>query len=176
MNVLKTIGKVLTEAISGGTVEVIDADMETAVADVADVVVAGAIDATDESAAAEAPEAVVAGTSVADQEPAAIDEPPVAAAAAVSDEVIGQAYVLPPGMVALTASDLDNLRADAAEWNKNKDELVQLQEWKASSGNPNVIVGAVDAADAAALPRKKVSAQTQAAIDLQERIEAQSKP
>jgi hypothetical protein len=83
--------------------------------------------------------------------------------------------MLGEGQVAINAAELESLRVDAAKWNDNKTELENLREWKANGSQANVMQGAADAADAVGSKPRKVSAQTQAAIDLQEKMEAQRK-
>ncbi|MCP9763809.1 hypothetical protein [Lacihabitans soyangensis] len=84
-----------------------------------------------------------------------------------------QPDILGEGEVAIGAAELEQLRADAGKWVANKAELTQLRAWKANGSKPNVMNGAVDAADAVTTKTRKVSPQTQAAIDLQEKMEAQ---
>ncbi|HLO43910.1 MAG TPA: hypothetical protein VK175_06220 [Leadbetterella sp.] len=78
--------------------------------------------------------------------------------------------MLGEGEVAIGAAELEQLRADAGEWVANKAELTQLRAWKANGSKPNVMNGAVDAADAVSTPPKKVSAATQKAIDLKNKM------
>jgi hypothetical protein len=74
------------------------------------------------------------------------------------------------GQVAISAADLEALRADAGKWNEHSAELEQLREWKANSGKPNLVAGAADAADVVGESPKKVSAATQKAIDLKNKM------
>lgn len=97
-----------------------------------------------------------------------------ASVAAVSGDAVAGGETASMPSVLVGVAELEQLRADAGEWLANKDELAQLREWKANGSKPNVLKGAVDAADAVETKTRKVSAQTQAAIDLQEKMEAQA--
>lgn len=78
--------------------------------------------------------------------------------------------MLGEGQVAVNAAELESLRVDAGKWKENEAELKNLREWKANGSQANVMQGAADAADAVGAPAKKVSAATQKAIDLKNKL------
>ena len=196
-NVFKSVAKFLDNALSGGEVDVIAMDASAATADRplsnqadgeagAGELVAGeqaALETTEEQAAEETTEEQAAEETTEEQaasgelnvaEEAAGDEAGVGAnASAETASMPSVRQMLGEGQVAIDAVELEGLRADAAKWKENATELENLRTWKANGSKENVLQGAVDTADAVASKPKKVSAQTQAAIDLQEKMEAQ---
>lgn len=78
--------------------------------------------------------------------------------------------MLGEGQVAVDAAELESLRVDAGKWKENATELENLKAWKEAGSKENVLQGAVDAADAVAATTKRVSAATQKAIDLKNKM------
>ena len=198
-NVFKSVAKFLDNALSGGEVDVIvmeekPLDASAVVAAVAedssDVIALenageaaegdGADGGSDNADAANTDEAAADEDAGADGGEAAANADDANAdggeadANADADANAGEtqsiAAVLGAGQVAISAADLEALRADAGKWNEHSAELEQLREWKANSGKPNLVAGAADAADVVAESPKKVSAATQKAIDLKNKM------
>lgn len=196
-NPFKSIAAALDKAISGGEVDVIMMEEKPLDAVATGGLVAGAADAAGEAAndnedSSDENALENAGDSAADGGEASGEADENAAADggeaenAAGDEQIDAAnaggepqsvaavqQMLGEGQVAIGAVELEGLRADAAKWKENATELENLRAWKVAGSKENVLQGAVDAADAVTAKVKKVSAQTQAAIDLQEKMEAQ---
>lgn len=190
-NVFKSVAKFLDNALSGGEVDVIVLEEKPldAAAVTGELVIgdAGAADASnenedssDENALDNAGDAAADGGEASGEadENAGADgdeagdggEADNADAGAETASMPSVRQVLGEGQVAIGAVELEGLRADAAKWKENATELETLRAWKVTGSKDNVLQGAVDTADAVTAPAKKVSAATQKAIDLKNKM------
>ncbi|MDP1814429.1 MAG: hypothetical protein Q8K92_08270 [Leadbetterella sp.] len=195
-NVFKSVAKFLDNALSGGEVDVIVMDASAPLSNQADVAdtgdastslsnQAGAADeaangnedssnenaldnAGDASADGDAGESENAEAANADG--ANGGESANANASAETASMPSVQQMLGEGQVAVDAAELESLRVDAAKWKENATELENLKAWKEAGSKENVLQGAVDAADAVGAATKKVSAATQKAIDLKNKM------